>query len=774
MQQINNMAQQDKTDFYWNGVLSGAVNNLYYDLINVDVCHVPYATNHRNSSFFLKTRLAYQISDSWANWAGTNGWEITDVKILRDEKCDNVSWDVYALWKHWNVKAIFAASLRNWCVGAFNKCRDTLEDKDEYTQQGCGDWKLFTTDFVKWNAHFKRDTVDESYWVLEEIDWTTATEVEGEATWIQINKYTLWTTVGLFSDENVENHFAQFSWNWPKPWMYLLVYRSANWDGDGFSWQVRMVTDIDNNWRVVLDAPWQWFKVIDTSDFTSTQEKIQEGRHVKYAFFQERGEVVWFTDNKDIRIFYYPGDCRNISVYNQDNWDSTGSAKSNIIWVASANDKIFVLTDNGYIHYTNTSWGYNKFFIQEDMFAGVDKIALTAYRDMILAFWRNHIALWVPDEQNRYRTMYNQSTTIGLRNRYSFAEYEWDLVFVSNDKRLLALGVSSTWRYGLSFEDIWDRLNWKLSALIPWDEVYVWSDENNLRVFVNSRVEPYDNNSYYWWRADIRTWDNNTGTHIYKFDTLFKVWTEDHIIWSLIRWASEGIYFWQDGIYIRNNAEADAGSHEFKTRINAFMIENESNWLDNHPLLFQLAKLNRLITTLWPWVYSNTSKIRITNYTKGIWYTYEFPINGDWNLWVWLMTDYYNEQSLSSDEQEKLECILSTLQDWQKKYQPNCPDEDVQRQYIVQTQPWCDNYTEMLTESHWVCINDKLYELAPTMPLVTSLWENQTYSTQIKIELIWGKWDIITFGWWLAELYLAPLWLTWPDWEYQLQPQTDC
>jgi hypothetical protein len=61
------MAQQDKTDFYWNGMLAGAINNLYYDLINVDVCHVPYATNHRNSSFFLKTRLGYLIDESWYN-----------------------------------------------------------------------------------------------------------------------------------------------------------------------------------------------------------------------------------------------------------------------------------------------------------------------------------------------------------------------------------------------------------------------------------------------------------------------------------------------------------------------------------------------------------------------------------------------------------------------------------------------------------------------------------------------------------------------------------
>jgi hypothetical protein len=71
MLRINKMAQQDKTDWYWNGVLAGAVNNLYYDLINVDVVHVPYSTNHRNSSFFLKTRLGYCISQAWSNGSGT-------------------------------------------------------------------------------------------------------------------------------------------------------------------------------------------------------------------------------------------------------------------------------------------------------------------------------------------------------------------------------------------------------------------------------------------------------------------------------------------------------------------------------------------------------------------------------------------------------------------------------------------------------------------------------------------------------------------------------
>ena len=59
------MAQQDKTDWYWNGVLAGAVNNLYYDFINVDVVHTPYSSNYRNSSFFLQTRMNYASSNKW-------------------------------------------------------------------------------------------------------------------------------------------------------------------------------------------------------------------------------------------------------------------------------------------------------------------------------------------------------------------------------------------------------------------------------------------------------------------------------------------------------------------------------------------------------------------------------------------------------------------------------------------------------------------------------------------------------------------------------------
>ena len=61
------------------------------------------------------------------------------------------------------------------------------------------------------------------------------------------------------------------------------------------------------------------------------------------------------------------------------------------------------------------------------------------------------------------------------------------------------------------------------------------------------------------------------------------------------------------------------------------------------------------------------------------------------------------------------------MQDSQKQYLPNCSEGDVMRQFIAQNAPWCEDYDELLTESHGVCINDKIYELAPTMPLVTSL-----------------------------------------------------
>lgn len=791
MLQIDKMAQQDKTDWYWNGVLAGAVNNLYYDLINVDVVHVPYATHHRNSSFFLKTRLAYDLSNSWrySTWY-EDGFDVTDVKIIWDEECDNLSWTVYALARNWKQKRIYATSILDWCVRwqFFNctciKVHSWEEDEDDEgdedcsrQQEWCGDWKLFTTDYVRDAAGFKEETVAESGSVLEKIPGTTATEVVWEATWIQINKNVWWIMRGYFSDENVENWYARFAWQWPKPWNYILVYRSRNWDKDWYAWQVRLISSIEA-WQLCVEDAWEWFAVEEGED-------NPQRWHVKYAFFRDWWEVLWYTDGKHIRIMYDKDDCASIEVYDQ--WDWTSSAtKSEILWVAATNNKIFVLTTSWYVHYNNWSGWWNKFFIQDDMYAWVDKFSITSYRDMVIAFGRNHLAVWIPDENNEIWTMYNQSNTIWAWSRYSRGEYDWDMFFVSNDKRLMALDVSWTAsRYMLDMNDVWQMLNSKLSTLIPWDEVFIWTDNNNLKVFVNTTNEPYDpvdNRPYY---ANLSGNKNNM-THLYKYDKLFNVYTEDHINGILLQWMAEWVYFWKWGIYIRNQKDTDFWNHPYKTIISAYLIENETDWvwwttswLANRPKLYNIAKLNRLITTLWPGEYSENVKIRITNYSKGIWYIYEFPVNGDWNTWLWLITDYYTEGNLSRKDKENLACLVDSIPEEAKQYLANpwCSEDldDIARiQAVAQQQPWCDDYDELLVESHNVCINDKLYELAPHMPLVTNLGEIQDYSTQIKLELIWWEGDVICFGWRLAEMFIAPLFSTGPDWEYQLQPQTDC
>lgn len=779
------MAQQDKTDFYWNGMLAGAINNLYYDLINVDVCHVPYATNHRNSSFFLKTRLGYLIDESWYNWSDTNWYEVTDVKIIWDETCDKESWTVYAIGKKWKKKAIFAAPISDWCVGSFFNCsenctawsdfRDECPDMEDI--QWCWDWKLFSTNFVKWQ---RRDWTS-----LITANWSEELVEPGVFTWIQINRYTGWTTVGLFSDEYIEQGLAHFQWAITTPWNYLLVYASGNWEDDGFAWQVRMITWVDWD-RITVDSPWLGFKTPDTSSFSKWQKKDIFWRHVSYAVFKDWWEVIWFTDSNKIYLLPDKNDCKAIRPYTQDTlWTNT-----NIIWVADANDKIFILTDNGFIHYSNIGYWYNKFFINDDMFAGIDKSSIVAYRDMILAFWKKHIAIWVPDEQNTYWTMYNQSASIWVWSRYAYWEYNWDLVFVSNDKRFLTLAINSAWRYWLTFEERpgTEMLNSKLSALTPWDEVFIWTDNNNLRVFVQTKPIPYIEWEFgFSTEADLNMSSNNTITHIYKFDTLFKIWTEDHVQF-LISWGSEWVYYWEGWVYSRRDSYIKFIQNQcdvprvgtflpYKVNISAFMIENENNWLDWHPTLFSLAKLNRLITTLWPGKYSDWTKIRITSYVKWLWVIYEFPVwtwdDSTINKWVDYITRSYNWRDIEIDDWEDL-CLDSIIQDSQRQYQPNCPDSDVYRQASVQTIPWCDSYEEMFTESHWICINDKLYEFAPTMPLTTDLWENQNYSTQIKIELISENGDVVTFWWWLAELFIAPLFQKWPDWEYQLQPTTDC
>ena len=775
------MAQQDKTDWYWNGVLAGAVNNLYYDFINVDLVRVPYTTTHRNSSFFLQTRKNYYSANKWS-WIENpyRDWDVVDVKYIRRDNCKETTGTVYLLLvnKDRTKMRVHQAEIEDGCVKDFNWVNRKAIEKNI---SGCWAYKLFTTNYVKWESKTP-DNIKESTW-----KW----KPEEKSWWIQINKYEGWTTHWLFSDTNVENWTEKFV-NY-SVWDYLLVYDSLNRTWDGFAWQVRMITWKD--WeRWTVNAPWQWFKTLSSED----KDNEVKWEWVSYKIFKEWWEVLGFTEWKNIYIMPNENVAVAQQVYNQ-RW--LPWVRTDIISIAEATEKVYVLTDNWYIHYSNYE-GLDKFFIQDDMFCWVDKTSLAAYRDIIIAFWRNHIAVWVPDEKNTYTTMYNQSTTVWLWSRYSYWEYDWDLVFVSNDKRLLAMSIASnTWKYMLQYENVGKMVNGKLSVLVPTDEIYVWADNNDLRVFIQTKSKPYYSyTNQLDYRANLTDWHKNfywdtvgyenTMTRIIKYDKSFNVFTEDIIQWILLQWVEWGIYYWENWVYLRASWwvwkdykwDSENTGYEYKTYISAYLIENESDWvwgtnswLANRAKLYNLARLNRLITTLWPWVYSHDSKIRITSYTKWIWTVYQFSIDGWNNDWLWLITTKYLWEELSEEEEEKINCMLSVLQDSQKPYQPKCAGHDSARiQDLAQQQPRCTDYDELNVFSTWVCIDDSLYELAPTMPLVTNLWENQDYSTQIKLELVWWVGDIISFGGWLWEMHIAPLFTTWPDWEYQLQPNTDC
>lgn len=760
------MAVTDKTDFRWNGKLAWAVNNLYYDLINVDVVKPPYSPTHRNSSFFLKTRLWYRTNTIWNAYLATYApslWklQVTDVKIVWDDSCSKTTGTVFVMAANstYTKKYIARWHIEDWCLVGFFKRAPREENASK-----CSDWKFFTTSFL-------RDEVEDD---LTELTW------KGEPSWvspswIQINKYEYWRTVGLFSDADVETWYERFSNI--SVGDYIYAYKSTNEEWSWFAWQIRMVTWFDNDWRITLDAPWLWFKTPDTSSFYDWESRLVKAWWISYRVFKSWWECVGFSTDNEIRVFtdWYWEDWESwewgyIPTYEQV-WTNT---TTKIISVADANDKVFILTDNGYVHYSKSQWVMNKFFINEDMEAWADKTSITAYKDFLLAFGRRRISVWVPDEQNVYWTMYNQSTTIWSWSRYSYGEYDWDLIFVSNDKRLLALWVSATaGRYMLQHEDVGDMLNWKLSTMIRSDEVYIWSDNNNLRIFVNTRDNPYSvsNGDDY---ATHNKWAN-TMTHIYKFDKLFKVWSEDHIDGDLLYWVKEWIYIWQSWLYVREGYDDYTWSwtKDYKVKINAFLIENENNWLENKPDLFMLAKLNRLITTLGPWRYSSSSKIHITSYTSGIWVEYEFPLGTDDNTinnkWIHQISWEYMGQDIEIDD-----CQLNAVEDSNTTYNVKCSDRNLKSNTLVPDSPRCNSYRDFEIQDHWVCINDRLYKFAPTMPLVTSLWENQKYSTEIKLELIsWDK-DIICFGWWLAELFIAPLWYKWSDWEYELSPESSC
>lgn len=785
------MAIIDWTSMRWNGKLSWAVDLLYYDKENVDVVQPPYAWRNRNSSFFLKTRPWYiwdveikqflydykfkEFDDDFLD----REWDIADVKVQWNDTCTKDSWVVYYLCvtRDWEYKTVVTRTIEDWCMQ-----RDLyVTNLDVSRWCRCSDNRLFTTTYVKGLAQtILIDNEDEDVTVRDAV-----------GTWIQINKKEWWVTRWYFTDETVEAWFNRFSY---QIWDYIVVYSSSNTEDSWFCWQVRTIIGKTEDWKLILNAPWLWFR-----------DDLDENDEVRwwwlaYRIYHEYGEVVWYTSRDWVILIVNPReeqdeekweDYRTLTLCD---FHQTGSDAWCIISSTADIDRVYFLYENGYVRYGET-W-MNKFFtLTEDaFFVGKDKSTITMYRDMLLAFGKRRIAVALWDDSWNYIRAYNQSTSIWLKNRYAYWEYNWDMLFVSNDNRLLALQFeNNVWTHMLSFQDVWAYANPYIKAMLPTDEAYIWVDNNELRIFINSK-------------ADIDRDDWNSKTMILKYDTIFQTWTVDVLKYFIIKWCHEGLYFWEE-VYFRwwdvdkwvkfdkypewERENYNLEDRDYQVYISAYLLENEDNGMKNSDWaldLFHLAALEKLIVLLWTWRYSDElTKIKITERRWWWWREYEINCmeNNDWVKLIWYA---YNGEQIEEDFAKKKECVLDSLNDGSEQKRVRCPEWHKIHEPIL-NRPWCKYieydeewfprehyiYKDAQLWEHNVCLNDEVYELAPTMPLVIQLWDQENYNTEIKVELISNNGDVINFWWFMAQLHMPTLGqYVWGDWEYQIKIDTGC
>lgn len=773
------MANVDKRDFLWNGKLSGAVNLLYSDLLNVDVVKPPYSWWDRNSSFFLQTRLwyicepnFYHYITSGAYWSHSINWEVTDVQIIWDTTCSEENWTGYILIHNIDddFRALMSCRIENGCVNDFNVMRDSW-----FNTCDCWDWKLFKTNAPRGN----------------EVTVTTNDSAETWY-WIQVNILEGWVYRWYFTTEKILD-WTDSWWN-IATWDYLVVTDSSNTKWSGFAWQTRMVTGFSDDGKyLVLDTPWNGFAVADEN--WNTYKRV-EWRDVTATAFSDEWEVIWLSKWRFIDIFTDTNWSSYIE-YEPTNWC--------IVSITESNWRVFALYSNGFVRYSKV-WGRDQFFFDDEMYAWIDKTSLYGYRDFILAFGKRNIAVGTPTEFNNqmYYTMYQQSNTIWLKSRYSYWEHDGNLIFVSNDNRLMALWVAATsWKYMLSFEDIWQEvICWKLASMLDTDEAYVVDYNNELRILVQTKSNPVKEDS------------KNNQTHIYKFDNHYKVWTEDHLQNILMKGYYWWIWYWLWWLYIRGAVETDDNENydithtgrayddtyevfymDFRqppnlsvsnmtyppvpveAKVWAFLVENEQNWLSTQtskaPDLFDLVKLNRLIVTLGFWSYSpDYTKIKITSYREWVWVVQTID-DITTNDWANMITYAYNDKPMPEEVVAKKKCLFSLIEEdnWQPyndnitRYHQECTAQDVKVTDLVKDSPRCEWSKKINFQDHNVCVDSSLYELAPHMPLLLNLWNTQSYSSQVKVEIISTSWDVLNFGWFLAELFIAPFGAKWADWE---------
>ena len=801
------MANIDKQDFIWNGKLAGATNLLYTDLINVDVVKPPYSWWPRNSSYFLETRLWYiaekalqefmddHLSSWWIDYV------VDDVEVVWDSTCSRENWLIWFLITKKdsakNISTVIWMDIKDWCVDT-DSVRFLMEDEEW--------WHTFENDNKCRNKRLMR-----TKWLVDRVPykdyfvWFEGIE-ENSLDWIQLNKLEGWVYRWYFTTERLLAQDETVKWSSWLVWSYVTIYDSYYqyypwsggrelWDNSWYPWQTRMIIWVSTDWKyLVLDNAWDWFAVADANWETYTQQKwedcifwiYKEEKETLYASIWEN--ILWYDWTIEYR-WYTPTD-----------W--------NIISMVDCNGRVFALYDNWWVRYS-TVWWRDSFFFNDEIYVWEDKTSLCSFKDTVIAFWPRKITTIVPVEYEKdayvtYFRAYEQAATVWVWSPFAYWEHDWFLIFVSNDKRLMNISVAQvSWKYMLEFTDIWQEIiNAKLALMLDSDEAFVADYNNELRVIVQSKPNPEKDDSL------------NSQTHIYKFDSRFKIYTEDHLEHILLQWCKYWVWYWDSWVYIRWLVKLDGEWHYEVTddwrewiamdfKINpelyniydvdkykntvvancaAFLIENEttnltqsSNWTSTWaPDLFRMAKLNRLIVTLWYWRYSDQTQIRITSYREGIGEVTKIKLP-EQNDWMDLVSLAQTGESLDDPKYKDLkkskECLLSTLGEDQTKYvhyerEDSDLDYELKITDLVPERPRCESRRRTWYHNHNISIDDTIYELAPHKPLVIWwIWDTQHYSSQIKLEIISESWDIMNFWGFLAELYVAPSFYEWADWE---------
>lgn len=798
------MANVDKQEFLWNWKLKWDMNKIYTDIINVDVVKPPYSWGPRNTSFFLQTRLWYIAEKEIQTYVynhtkdNENRWlnyKVTDVEVIWKDNCTNREWTVAVLIYNEDETELMAiwAPIKEMdkdhpCVitGCFKSFFDNSIWEDWI-------WKI-PRDWDTWCFNpkiFKTTAAVGKKPLNEVIDWRWPTNLYD---WIQENRVEWWVTIWYFTTERILNSDWDYKWaNWLE-WKYIVVEKtfdsilssSDNADSYWIAWQTRMIIwYTDDHKYLVLDDAWDWLKI--------------NGKWYRclWNVYEDEWEVFWL--NVWMRILIMPwydnAECwedltQQVTEYTPVRW--------NIVSTVDCNGRLYSLYDNWWVH-CSQNWWRDKFFYSDDVFVWEDKIALCSYMDCVIAFWRNKTSVIIPTifEWDYYFNAYEQSATIWLKSRYAFWEHDWALLFASNDNRLFKITPSTTTgKYMLEIKDVWvDFINSKLSLTYDSDEVFIWEYWNELKIFVQSKPNPSKPNS------------NNSETHIYKYDSIYQVYTEDHLENILISWYKYWVYFWDWWIYVRWLVEQDWSwyvitdngrdwiardfrinpevvdlidppesyrtSNKVVANIAAYMTENETNWITHAynwsstwaPDLFSMIKLNRLATTLWYWKYSEQTKIKITAYREWIWEVTEIPIPST-NAWIEMVTGSYLQKPVNPDILETKRCLLETIGEWQTKYIQDWEFVERKVEDLINDSPRCESTKRINYQNHNIDIDSSIYELAPHKPIV--IWwlsDTQHYSSQVRVEIISESWDILSFGWFLAELYIAPNFFQWADWE---------